>query len=131
MPTPERIPGTPHDWLVRARSNLAHAKMDKPDEVLWEDPCFEAQQAAEKAFKAVLLHFNISFRYTHNLQELISTLLDNNIEVPDLVRHAAALTQYAVETRYPGLEPVTEQDYHYAIKLADDVLLWAQKLIEQ
>jgi hypothetical protein len=40
-------------WLRRARSNLARAKQDKPDEVLFEDLCFDAQQAVEKALKAL------------------------------------------------------------------------------
>lgn len=45
--------GTPRDWLGRAKSNLARARQPKPDEVFWEDLCFDAQQAVEKALKAV------------------------------------------------------------------------------
>jgi len=43
-------------WLRRARSNLARASQGQvaPD-VLFEDPCFNAQQAAEKALKALLV----------------------------------------------------------------------------
>jgi HEPN domain-containing protein len=39
------------DWLVRAKSSLALAKQAKPQEAFWEDQCFLAQQAAEKALK--------------------------------------------------------------------------------
>ena len=55
MSPPDRFP--PHDpreWMNRARSNLAMAKNRIPDAYL-EDLCFEAQQAAEKAIKAVMI----------------------------------------------------------------------------
>lgn len=47
--------GTPEDWLKRAKSNLAIARQPKTEEIYWEDYCFETQQAAEKALKAVLI----------------------------------------------------------------------------
>jgi len=47
------IPGSPSDWLRRARSDLALAKAPLPSGALYEDLCFHAQQAAEKAIKAV------------------------------------------------------------------------------
>src|SRR6266702_1719074 len=51
---PERFPpDDPREWLNRARSNLARARAKIPDAYL-EDLCFDAQQAAEKAIKAVL-----------------------------------------------------------------------------
>ncbi len=56
-----KSPGTPADWLARAKSNLALAKTPKPDDVYWEDLCFNLQQAAEKAMKAVLLHQDVNY----------------------------------------------------------------------
>lgn len=53
---PERFPpDDPREWLNRARSSLAHARA-APTEVYLEDLCFDAQQAAEKAIKAVMIH---------------------------------------------------------------------------
>ena len=53
MKPPERFPpDDPREWLNRARSNLVKARHRMP-EVYLEDLCFEAQQAAEKAIKAV------------------------------------------------------------------------------
>jgi HEPN domain-containing protein len=96
-PREARDLGTPGDWLKRARSNLAIARGPVSDEVFWEDLCFEAQQAAEKALKAVLLFKNISFRFVHDLAELL-TLLDNHkVSLPDQIRSAASLTDYSVE----------------------------------
>jgi len=59
---PERLaPDDPREWLNRAKSNLARAKAgnDIPG-VYLEDLCFDAQQAAEKAIKAALLHQDVS-----------------------------------------------------------------------
>jgi len=39
------------------------------------------------------------------------------------------LTDYAVETRYPGgFEPVTQEEYEEVVALAEAVLLWAQSI---
>lgn len=58
---PERFPpDDPRQWLNRARSNLSRAKAQIP-EVYLEDPCFDAQQAAGKAIKAVLLKKGVTF----------------------------------------------------------------------
>ncbi len=43
MPLDRSKTGSPEDWLKRARSNLARAKLPKLDEALWEDYCFDAQ----------------------------------------------------------------------------------------
>ena len=53
-------PDDPREWLNRARSNLALAKNRIPDAYL-EDLCFEAQQAAEKAIKAILIACRINY----------------------------------------------------------------------
>lgn len=69
---PERFPpDDPREWLNRARSNLALAKNRIPSAYL-EDLCFEAQQAAEKSIKAVMVKRNIAFPYVHDLARLVS-----------------------------------------------------------
>ena len=67
MSLPERCPpDDPREWLRRARSNLALARNRVPDVEL-EDLCFEAQQAAEKAIKGVLIGLGIEFPYVHDV----------------------------------------------------------------
>jgi HEPN domain-containing protein len=62
MPPEPRNPLDPREWLRRARSNLARARAGMiTSEVLYEDACFDAQQAAEKAIKAVLVKGQIPF----------------------------------------------------------------------
>ena len=54
MKPPERFPpDDPREWINRARSNLIKAANRVPG-VYLEDLCFDAQQAAEKAVKALL-----------------------------------------------------------------------------
>jgi HEPN domain-containing protein len=45
------------DWLQRAESNLEIARRARGEKVFLEDLCFEAQQAAEKALKALLIRW--------------------------------------------------------------------------
>ena len=127
---PERFPSDdPREWLNRARSNLSLAKACPP-EAIYEDLCFEAQQSAEKAVKALLLSKSIQFPYIHDLARLLSLLEQTGMVIPAQVRKSAELTRYAVITRYPGLtEPVTEKHYKEAVKIAEGVLAWAEKAL--
>jgi HEPN domain-containing protein len=95
------------------------------------DLCFDAQQAAEKAIKAVLIHLNVRFPYTHDLARLLSLAGQTGVVVPDDVKLAVALTEYAVATRYPSpAEPVSLEEYEEAVSLATVVLAWAQGIVE-
>ena len=130
MKPPERFPpDDPREWLNRARSNLAMARNRVPDAYL-EDLCFEAQQAAEKAIKAVMISHEIDFPYVHNLALLLSMLEEDGETIPNQVRRATRLTPYAVDTRYPGLSnPVEEQEYVDAVEIAETVVRWAEERV--
>jgi HEPN domain-containing protein len=66
-------PDDPREWLNRARGNLARAMAPVPGGFL-EDLCFDAQQCAEKAIKAVFVHRGETFPYIHDLKRLIGLL---------------------------------------------------------
>ncbi len=122
--------GSPKDWLRRAKSNLIRARQPKHEEVLWEDFCFDAQQAAEKSLKALLLYHEIPFRFVHDIAELLTVLEQNGISLPEQIRAAAELSDYAVEARYPRpIEPVTEDEYKEAVTIAEMVVSWVEGLI--
>jgi len=130
MPPKIGFVGKPQDWLRRAKGNLARARQTKPKDAFWEDLCFDAQQAAEKAIKAVLIFRKLEFRKTHDLRGLLSLLDSSGYPVPEEIRRADELTDYAVETRYPGLsEPVDVSEYRDAVDLAEAVLRWAEQQI--
>jgi len=121
---------SPLEWVNRARSNLAIASRPNTEGIYWEDLCFETQQAAEKALKAVLLARGIKFRYVHDLAELLTALDRDGLHLPDDIREAAVLTEYSVEARYPGpYEPVTEDEFRECLKIARTVVEWAETQI--
>jgi len=129
--SPDLDPTQPQSWLRRARSNLARARLlaGAPD-VVYEDLCFDAQQAAEKALKAVLVHRGTAFPKTHALAELLTLVARAGVELPAEVREATLLTPYAVEARYPGLwEEVTPSDHQEALRVAQRVVAWAEVII--
>lgn len=99
------------EWLRRAKSNLACAKTGKiSQDVLNEDLCFNAQQAVEKALKSLCIVHGIVFPRTHDISYLIELLEKGNVHIPEKINMAKLLTDYAVETRYPGnYEPVDKE----------------------
>ena len=122
-------PDDPREWINRARSNLAIAKNRIPGAYL-EDLCFEAQQAAEKAIKALLIAAGIEFPYVHDLDRLLTLIKSAGQQVPDEIHRAEELTRYATTARYPGIErPLTEQHYQEAVAIAEAVVRWAEERI--
>ncbi|GEM_PF-1589055 len=87
MPLKRFPPDGPREWLNRARSNLARAKTEVAGAYL-EDLCFDAQQAAEKAVKAVFIHRGIRFPYIHDLARLLSLLEQGGCLIPASVGRA-------------------------------------------
>jgi HEPN domain-containing protein len=122
-----------NEWLRRAKSNIARAKACKvSSEILYEDLCYDAQQAAEKALKALCILHEILFPKTHDVGYLMELLEKGSVPIPEEVYKARILTGYAVETRYPGeYEPVNEDDYLNAVALAEKVVKWVEERMPQ
>ena len=115
-------------WLQRARSDiqLGRTALDAQG-VMPEDAAFHAQQCAEKALKALLLHRGISFPKTHAIEVLLDLLKAQGTSVPKGVDEAFELSEYAVQTRYPGeWEPVTKAEARKSIERAALVLTWVE-----
>lgn len=129
MPPDAQDANSPLRWLEDARADLALASIPLPEGVQYEQLCFHAQQAAEKSLKAVFLRNNVEFPFTHNLQELLN-LLQKSVTIPIELRDVVDLNPYAVLTRYPGeMEPVSEEDYKDAIRLATIAVKWAESVV--
>ena len=130
MPPKKNTLGTAQEWLKRAKGNLARAKQPKPKEAFWDDLCFDAQQATEKSIKAVLVHRQIDFPRTHNIRALLELLDPTGSQISKEIWQAVDLTNYAVETRYPGpAEPVTRSEYRKALAVARKVVKWAENIV--
>jgi len=117
-------------WIKRAYNSLALAKVEKTDEICYEDLCYNAQQAVEKGLKALLIYYgeNLSRSLkTHDLFVLLKKL-EQHVEVPDKMIETAVLTEFATGIRYPGdYEEVNELSYQEAIKAAEYSLDWISK----
>ena len=129
MPPEKHNAGSPSDWLRHARSDLAIAGTRKSRRVLYEHQCFHAQQAAEKAIKALLVAHDISVLRSHDLAFLLAQL-PCEIALPVALVDLPLLTKYAVQLRYPGeTVPVRVKEYRTALRLATRAVEWAESLI--
>jgi HEPN domain-containing protein len=120
--------GDAAEWLLHAESDLTYAKLGQAEPaILRNQVTFHAEQAAEKAFKAALVHAAVEFPKTHDLQTLLLLLRNSGISVGQEIEQAATLTRFAVEARYPAeIEPITSEEVTQAIELAERSVRWAR-----
>lgn len=86
---------------------------------------FHAQQAAEKAMKAVLASCGDEFPWTHDLRHLMDRLEGVAVPLPDSLSEVRALAPWAVEFRYG--ETIDDRlDRERALVLARGILAWAE-----
>jgi HEPN domain-containing protein len=78
---------------------------------------FHAQQAVEKAIKAVVSARQVEYLYVHDIDGLIELAQTNGIEIPGELPGADYLTPFAVRLRY-GAAPIVDLE-------RDQVLRWA------
>ena len=72
----------------------------------------------------------IDFPRTHIIELLLDICKAYGFQIPDNVDLAYMLTQYAVQTRYPGeWEPVTVDEAERALDQARIVLDWVERVI--
>ena len=119
------------EWLRRAESNLAQARVGHgKDDILLVDLCFQAQQAAEKALKALCICQGIDFPRTHSIGQLLTLLAAKGCEPPPELNDVDALSEYAVTTRYPGdWDPVDEDEFAEALAMAEKVVVWVRNRV--
>ena len=110
------------EWIKKAESDyrLALALSRRRKTTFHDQACFHGQQSAEKYLKARLEEANIVSPKTHDLQRLLTLLLLVEPLWAALLPALAALSQYAVEFRYPGHE-ATVHDVKIALKGAKSV----------
>lgn len=95
----------PRLWLRFACEDLTVAKgLEQFGAIAMRHRWWHAQQAAEKALKAVLLHRRIPFPRTHDVRALAS-MLPPPLTVPVSKAALSLLTAAAIEGRYPSDAP--------------------------
>jgi uncharacterized protein len=108
-----------HVWLRYAEEDLEAAKrMVEGRGWAPRIACFHAQQAAEKALKAVLVHEGIPLQFTHNL-ELLRDLIPEGRRMASVEGDLRRLSSRAVVPRYPGDVPdATAEEANEEVALA-------------
>jgi HEPN domain-containing protein len=111
------------EWLAKAEEDLGVAKVLLAQSLEFLAPIgFHAQQAAEKFLKAFLTHQQIEFPKTHEIEELLKLAAAVDPGIVPALREADALTDYGVDTRYPGGPmPADRNEAREAIALAERV----------
>ena len=94
---------------------------------------FHAEQAVEKALKAVLSSSGIEYPRTHNLVMLVELLRQAQHDLPANADDFALLVPYAVMLRYEDLaedEPPACQPA-WLVSVVEQALAWASICVEQ
>jgi len=90
---------------------------------------FHAQQAVEKALKAVCTLQGVEVQRTHDLAALGQTLMDHNMDLPVSVDELRCLNPFAVEFRYDD-EITSSLQREELQTLLGSVLAWARLLLK-
>ncbi len=113
-----------HRLLILAeRDRQAFRRLADDPEIHDSLPGFHAQQAVEKALKALLAHHRIAFRRTHDIAELLDLIEDAGLPTPPAADRLDELNPYAVEMRYGLIDP-QGLDRTDTGQLLDDLLSW-------
>ncbi len=118
-------------WVRLAMEDLRYSRVGMEQGLEPKYAAFHAQQAVEKALKALLISLGVSIPKTHDIEVLLAKIAECGLDVAPFYKiEADALTDYAVEARYPS-PPITREEAEEAYKVAAETLkLVAKKLQE-
>ncbi len=94
-------------WLSQAENDLEFAKLGLA-EGFNAQSCFNAQQSAEKAIKALAYLGGARYVLGHSVRELLDKIVDSYPQFEQYKETASRLDQYYITPRYPNAHPGTE-----------------------
>jgi len=122
------MPNRARDWLNQALRDLEQAA-DSRQAGRHEWVCFAAQQAGEKAVKALHLHLG-----QDAWGPVVAKLL---VELPDSVRPPTALVDkgrvpdtFYIPPRYPNSHPEGAPFEHYGVLQSDEAIRYASEIVD-
>ena len=122
------MPDRSLDWLRQAERDLEHAR-ESAANGKHEWACFAAQQAAEKAIKALHLFFGQE-AWGHMVSKLIQELPEG-IELPDeLLDKAKILDNSYIPARYPYGHPEGSPFEYFGTKQSEEAIEYAGEIVE-
>lgn len=111
-------------WMEKTRHDLVTARavldlLDGPNDT----PCFHAQQAVEKALKALLTACDVRFQRVHDLMSHCDAAIPYAPGLKAYRQRIADLADYAIQVRYPGdWEEPSRTDALAALTTAEQVV---------
>jgi len=122
------MPNRSSDWFNQAVRDLGQAR-DSKQAGRHEWACFAAQQAAEKAVKA--LHLCIGQEaWGHVIAKLFEELPEH-VQVPlELIEKGRVLDNFYIPPRYPNSHPSGAPFEHYGPLQSEEAIRYAEEIIE-
>jgi len=123
-----------NDWLRQAIRDLEHAKrsIEFGD---YEWACFAAQQAAEKAVKALYQKLGVEV-WGHSISRMLNSLPEKHRPSGELIDKAKELDRHYIPTRYPNFHPegapldyYTMEDARRAVSYAEEIIRFCKNKI--
>ncbi|MHA1644044.1 MAG: HEPN domain-containing protein [Candidatus Freyarchaeota archaeon] len=121
------MPERSEDWMRQADRDLRAAEeMLRADFFEWA--CFMAQQASEKAVKAVLQRLG-AVAWGHSVFDLLR-ILANRLEVSDeILDYARTLDRYYIPSRYPNSFESGSPYEYFNRRDAEDAIVCAGRIL--
>lgn len=122
------MPNRATDWLAQATRDLEHAEQSRLSG-RHEWACFAAQQAAEKAVKALHLSHGQE-AHGHVVAKLLRDLPQQLVPGEALIDKARVLDGLYIPTRYPNGHPAGAPFEHYGSLQSEEAITYAREIIE-
>ena len=113
-------------WMRRAKRDAMISRYNFQGK-MYDAAAFYAQQATEKALKALSIETNGTFRRSHDLVELAS-----EVEAPsEVLRMCAVVSPAYTGTRYPDMPELgTKEDVRNVVKASREVVKWVSSRLK-
>ncbi|MFQ5930541.1 MAG: HEPN domain-containing protein [Acidobacteriota bacterium] len=122
------MPNRDQDWLRQAQRDLDQAE-DSQRVGRHEWACFAAQQAAEKAVKALHLHLRQE-AWGHVIAKLLQDL-PHTVPVSEaLIEKGRVLDNFYIPPRYPNSHPQGAPFEHYGPLQSEEAIGYAREILE-
>jgi HEPN domain-containing protein len=122
------MPNRSHDWFNQSVRDLEQAE-DSRRANRHEWACFAAQQAAEKAVKALHLHLGQE-AWGHVVARLLQELPETEVVPGELVEKGRVLDSFYIPSRYPNSHPEGSPYEHYGRLQSEEAIRYAREILE-